>query len=139
MRDQIVEAIRAAAFVCPGDDCSESEEDCGLDELIVMQSESIIDGVRKTSWISGEVRAIAEVIAHSRCGSCEHAWTDHQEDGCWFTVTTGRAGRNLACPCSIGIKHRTIQEALDLDEHGAAKEDAASGPCTVTPDCVQSP
>lgn len=98
MRNQIAESVRAAAFVCPGDDCPETEEDCGLDELIVMSAESIINGVRTVSWVHAEIGAVADAIAATRCAACEHAWADHRGDGCWFTITTGRADRDLACP-----------------------------------------
>lgn len=36
-----------------------------------------------------------------RCTSCDHLLTMHAELGCWYTVTAGRAGENLVCPCVV--------------------------------------
>lgn len=38
-----------------------------------------------------------------RCPSCDHRVDLHQPDGCWYTVTTGAADRDLVCPCVVPI------------------------------------
>lgn len=47
-------------------------------------------------------RILAAVSAAvERCPSCDHLVSDHQPEGCWYTVSAGTVGRNLVCPCSL--------------------------------------
>jgi hypothetical protein len=39
----------------------------------------------------------------ARCASCDHLTSDHQPDGCWFTVTLGASNHDLVCPCTAGV------------------------------------
>lgn len=36
-----------------------------------------------------------------RCHSCEHAMTWHRQEGCWFTVTSGKTDKDMVCACSV--------------------------------------
>lgn len=34
-----------------------------------------------------------------RCANCDHLVSMHSEGGCWYTLTAGVVGENLACLC----------------------------------------
>jgi hypothetical protein len=57
-----------------------------------------------------QIRRAREALATDepvdRCPSCEHRWDIHADDGCWHTVTHGRADRNLVCACRIPRKEQ---------------------------------
>ncbi len=36
-----------------------------------------------------------------RCPSCGHQPETHTDDGCWYTIATGRPNANLVCPCAV--------------------------------------
>lgn len=64
----------------------------------------------------------AATDAPSRCPSCEHAAEfHHDEDGCWYTVTTGLPDAPLVCPCAVipAALRPTIEEADVV--HGAGR------------------
>lgn len=50
-----------------------------------------------------ETEAERDAIEAARCPSCDHLPTGHQEDGCWYAVTTGTPGRDLVCPCTLPV------------------------------------
>lgn len=48
-----------------------------------------------------QVRAKVAMEMPETCTSCTHLTDFHREDGCWFTVQTGRLDRDLVCPCNV--------------------------------------
>jgi hypothetical protein len=44
---------------------------------------------------------VEETRAPNQCPSCGHGWDIHSDDGCWYTVSRGREGRNLVCACCL--------------------------------------
>lgn len=58
------------------------------------------------TWVWGsDLHSSAERRARGvddRCYSCDHSVGIHDSSGmCWFTATSGRAGVNLVCQCSV--------------------------------------
>ncbi|MGI5414253.1 hypothetical protein [Actinomadura luteofluorescens] len=62
LRERIVEALRKAAYVCPGDECPHSEDECGANEPILLAASTVIDGIPEAMLIDGEVTAIADAV-----------------------------------------------------------------------------
>jgi hypothetical protein len=48
-----------------------------------------------------EAEAERDALKAARCPSCDHLTGHHQQDGCWYAVTTGFADRDLVCPCAL--------------------------------------
>lgn len=49
-------------------------------------------------------------VLELRCPSCEHTAGIHSDDGCWFTVTSGRPDKNAVCQCCIPRQELTEGE-----------------------------
>ena len=74
-----------------------------------------VEWLRENAPVIGAVPGTpAATDAPSRCPSCEHAAEfHHDEDGCWYTVTTGLPDAPLVCPCAVipAALRPTIEEA----------------------------
>lgn len=62
LRERLAEALRKAAYVCPGDGCPHDENTCGVGEPIVLAAATYIDGEPEGTLIDGEVTAIAGAV-----------------------------------------------------------------------------
>jgi hypothetical protein len=76
LRERLIETLRAAAYVCPGDECPHSEDECGENEPIVMAVAVVIDGVQEATYIDGEVTALADAVL-----PVVEAWAAEQTHG----------------------------------------------------------
>src|SRR5690606_6793036 len=62
LRERLADALRKAAYVCPGDECPHDEDTCGVGEPIVLAAATYIDGEPEGTLIDGEVTAIADAV-----------------------------------------------------------------------------